>query len=194
MFCPSLRNFLPSQYRKSLADQFSLYGPKNKAETIGKWLSQKQIFFRTPFTSDPNIEICNPHAPTASAPRTNGVSYSGTSSGGGYVTRTVEEIRSDVIGMFDTLEQSESLPEVEADPRVITPLLSHQKQGLYFLQNKEKERVFGDKEEDNNSLWRLRYGKNGQSSYYNVITGHEERQKPLEVYGGILADMMVCGY
>ena len=169
----------------------SLYGPRNKVETIGRWLSQRQIYFRTPFISDTGIEVCNPHAPIASAPRSSGISYSNASSGG-YVTRTVEEIRSDVMGMFDTLEQSESLPEIEADSRVLTPLLGHQKQGLYFLQNKEKERVFGEKDEDNNSLWRLRYGNGGRRTYYNVITGHEERQKPQEVYGGILADMMVC--
>ena len=171
----------------------SLYGPKNKAETVGKWLSQKNIYLRTPFTSDHGIDLCNPHAPVLSTPRTSSTSQSSTtcSVGGGYVTRTVEEIRSDVLSMFDSLQRSETLPETEADSRVTTSLLSHQKQGLYFLQNKEKGRVYGEKDEDNNSLWRLRYGKNGQQSYYNVITGHEEREKPPEVYGGILADMMV---
>ena len=92
--------------------------------------------------------------------------------------------------MFDSLQQSDSLPEKDADPRITTELLSHQKQGLHFLENKEKERVFAEKDEDNNSLWRLRFGPSGQRSYYNVITGHEERQKPAEVLGGILADMM----
>ena len=49
-------------------------------------------------------------------------------------------------------QKSENLPEMDADPRITTELLSHQKQGLYFLTNKEKERIFSDKEEDNSSL------------------------------------------
>ncbi|KAG8528534.1 uncharacterized protein KY384_007452 [Bacidia gigantensis] len=171
-----------------------LYGPKNKAESIGKWLSQKQIYLRTPHNWDHGLELCNPHAPPVQAlPRTsNNVSHVGGSNSG-FVTRTVEEIRSDVTGMFDSLQQSEDLAEVDPDPRITTELMSHQKQGLYFLQNKEKERTFGDKDEENNSLWRLRYKPNGTRSYYHVITGHEERQKPPEVRGGILADMMGLG-
>ena len=92
--------------------------------------------------------------------------------------------------MFDSLEKSENLPEMEPDPRITTELLSHQKQGLYFMTQKEQERVFSDKEEDNNSLWRLKFKPNGQRIYYNVITGREEHNKPPEVLGGILADMM----
>ena len=173
----------------------NLYGPRSKAVSLGRYLSQRNIFLKTPFMVDAGVEVVNPHAPTNAAPRTsmNGAPSTNTGPGSGYVTRTVEEVRNDVIGMFDSLEQSENLPEMDADPRVTTELLSHQKQGLYFLTNKEKERVFSDKEEDNNSLWRLKYQANGQRSYYNVITGKEERNKPPEVLGGILADMMGLG-
>lgn len=61
------------------------------------------------------------------------------------------------------------------------------------MTRKEKERVFSDNEEDNNSLWRLRYKDNGERFYYNVITGQKEKTKPPEVLGGILADMMGLG-
>ena len=117
----------------------------------------------------------------------------GYAGGSSFQMRTVEEIRNDVIGMFDSLEKSENLPEMEPDPRIMTNLLSHQKQALYFMTNKEKERVFGANEADNSSLWRLEIGNNGQKSYYNVITGQEERQSPPQVLGGILADMMGLG-
>ena len=148
-----------------------------------------------PFNYDAGIELCNPHAPIQNAPRTNDTrnASSGPTYTPGYVTRTVEEVRSQVIGMFDSLEKSEGLPEVEADPRITTELLAHQKQALFFLKKKEAERVFSEKDEDNNSLWRLRYGASGQKTYYNVITGNEERVKPPEVLGGILADMMGLG-
>lgn len=107
------------------------YGPKSKATLIGNWLSLSQIKLRTPFSSDAGIELFNPHEPSPILPRTSNSygSLSGLGSGG-YVSRTVEEVRSDVIGMFDNLENSETLPEMEADIRVTTNLLSHQKQGL----------------------------------------------------------------
>lgn len=72
-------------------------------------------------------------------------------------------------------------------------LTDSRKQGLYFMTNKERERVFSDEEENNSSLWRLKLRPNGQPMYYNVITGNEERTKPPEVLGGILADMMGLG-
>lgn len=173
----------------------NIYGPKSKVVTIGNFLSSKQVYLGTPFSVDAGTETCNPHAPrTSGLPRTG---LPGTSTGSGlsasYAARTHEEIRSDVIGMFDSLERSENLPEMEPSPLIITKLLAHQKQGLHFMANREKERVFSEKEEDNSSLWRLKYKLNGQPVYYNVITGNEERNKPPEVLGGILADMMGLG-
>ena len=172
----------------------NLYGQKKFAAGIGKFLGQRQLWLRTPFAVDSGIEVCNPHAPKVNAvlPRT-GLSGMATAPGAGYVTRTVEEIRNDVIGMFDNLQKSENLPEMDPDQAIITPLLSHQKQGLYFMTNKEKESVYSDNEDDNSSLWRLKYRPNGQRMYFNVITGKEEREKPPEVLGGILADMMGLG-
>lgn len=173
----------------------NLYGPKSNAGLIGKFLAQKQLYLRAPWFVDAGIETCNPHAPsTGVLPRPAFTSTSGAKgSGAGYVSRTVEEIRSDVLGMFDSLEKSESLPEMTPSPLVTTKLLPHQKQGLRFMTNKEKERVFSDKEEDNSSLWRVKYRPNGQRIFYNVITGQEELTKPPEVLGGILADMMGLG-
>lgn len=171
----------------------NLYGPKSKATSIGKFLSQKQLHLRAPIMVDAGCEVYNPHLPkTGTVPRTALVGRSGGSSGG-YVSRTAEEIRSDVLGMFDSLQKSENLPEMEPSPLIVTKLLKHQKQGLYFMINKERDRVFGDKEEDNSSLWRLKYRSNGQKIYFDVITGKEEHKKPPEVLGGILADMMGLG-
>lgn len=168
----------------------NLYGPKSQAKKIGPWLSQKQLYLRDPLDYDRSYEVCNPHAVQSSSilPRTSGLARET-----GYVYRTVEEARSEVLGMFDSLEKSENLPEMEPDGRITTELLSHQKQGLHFMTEKEQERIFSDKEEDNNSLWRLKLKPSGQRIYYNVITGREEHKKPPEVLGGILADMMGLG-
>ena len=172
----------------------NLYGPKIKAQPLGKFLRQRNVLLGPPFMVDNGIEVVNPHQPADTPPRTSLGGIQGAPRvAPGYVVRTAEEIHNDIVGMFDSLEQSENLPEVEADPRIITPLLRHQKQGLYFLTKKEEKRIFSDNDEDNNSLWRLRYRHNGPPTYYNVITGTEERNKPPEVLGGILADMMGLG-
>ena len=176
----------------------NLYGPKKNAEAIGKFLSQKQLYLRTPFGVDAGIEVYNPHSlHLSSLPRTgltgSAASSAGSGAGTGYSTRTVEEVRNDVMSMFDSLEKSDTLPEMKPDTRVKTELLSHQKQALYFMTKKEKARVFGNKDEDKNSLWRLKLRPNGQRIYLNVITGKEERTKPPEVLGGILADEMGLG-
>ncbi len=171
----------------------NLYGPKSRAVSIGKFLSQRQIYLRNPFLVDAGCEVYNPHAPQTSVLQKTILSGRSVGSSAGYVSRTVEEIRSDVLGMFDSLQKSENLPEMEPSPLITTKLLTHQKQGLYFMTHKERDRVFGDKEEENSSLWRVKYRPNGQKIYYDVITGKEEPKKPPEVLGGILADMMGLG-
>lgn len=172
----------------------NLYGPKKNASGIGRHLSQKQVWLRMPTFSDANVEICNPHASAATAsPRTTGGSYNSSSSGNGYVTRTQEEIHSEVSSMFDSLQKSEDLPEMEPSPLIRTTCLKHQRQALHFMEDREKVHVISDDEKDKSSLWRLRYRSNGNPSYYNVITGKEEVARPPEVLGGILADMMGLG-
>ncbi|KAI9718546.1 MAG: hypothetical protein M1812_003997 [Candelaria pacifica] len=172
----------------------NVYGKQKQGVAIGRLFSQKQVWLRTPLLVDSGIEICNPHAPKVGTIPKNAPS-TGTSSGvnAGFVSRTVEEIRNDVMGMFDSLEKSDVLPEMEPDPRITTPLLTHQKQGLYFMMKKEEGRIYSSEEEDKKSLWRMHVRPNGQRMYYNVITGQEERRKPPEVLGGILADMMGLG-
>ena len=170
----------------------NVYGPKKYALQIGRHLSQKQLWLRNPLFVEAGTELYNPHQiekPPQPPSRPLGA-YGSRPTG---PVRTTEEIRNDVLGMFDSLERSDALPEMKADPRITTELLKHQKQGLYFMTNKEQERVFGVDEKGNSSLWRLRIGGNGQRSYYNVITGQEERTSPPQVLGGILADMMGLG-
>ncbi len=172
----------------------NVYGKQKEAVMIGRLFSQKQVWLRTPLLVDSGIETFNPHVPKAGVPSKPASSSAGASGvGGGFVSRTVEEIRSDVMGMFDSLEKSETLPEMTPDPRVITPLLTHQKQALFFMMKKEEGRIYSMEEEDKKSLWRLHQRPNGQRMYYNVITGQEERRKPPDVLGGILADMMGLG-
>lgn len=187
-------NLLPgSPCSQRLKLDLTLYGPRNRASDVGVILSQKQMWLRTPLLLE--RELVNPHAELLLTNPIQRPAHSSSSvCGFGYsAMRTVEEIRSDVLSVFDSLQQSEKLPLMDPDPRITTELLAHQKQGLYFMTNKEKERVYGDSDAANSSLWRLKFAANGTKSYYNVITGEEERQSPPQVLGGILADMMGLG-
>lgn len=171
----------------------NLYGQRKYVAAIGKYLAQKHIWLQLPMGVDAGIETVNPHAKVRPVHRMALAGSTGVSPSSGYITRTVEEIRQDVLGVFDTLQKSENVPEMEPDPRVLTPLLAHQKQALYFMTEKEKEQPAGNDADGSYSLWRLRVRNNGQRTYFNVITGKEERTKPAEIQGGILADMMGLG-
>ncbi|KAI9641082.1 hypothetical protein NHQ30_010511 [Ciborinia camelliae] len=171
----------------------NIYGPKKHALQIGRFLSQKQLWLRTPLSVEAGIELHNPHAiekPSRNLQPTSST-YSSYASRSQAPVRTTEEIRNDVLGVFDSLPRSENLPEMEPSPLITTELLKHQKQGLHFMTNREKERNYEMK--DKCDLWKLSYGNNGQKIYYNVITGDQERKSPPQVLGGILADMMGLG-
>ncbi|KAI2624396.1 SNF2 family N-terminal domain-containing protein [Hypoxylon sp. NC1633] len=172
-----------------------IYGPRKSARPVAKYLSQKNLWLRNPPRVDPGIKYENPQlvegpqpppavkeqpkaAPAVTAPS---------------MMRSVEEIRSEVMGVFDSLTKSEELPEMEPDPRVQTELLKHQKQGLYFMMHKERPRQFDDEGKIADSFWQIRLGNNGQKTYYNVITAQSDREPPPETLGGILADMMGLG-
>lgn len=192
----AIRNKAPTEFPgqpcSAYFDMFiNLYGPKSKAPTVGQWLGRNNLWLKMPVSPDPGFEICNPHVKVPPNPARSAAVSSAPREA--YVYRTAEETRSEVMSMFDSLGNSEDLPEMEADERIITPLLKHQKQGLYFMIEKEKESVIRDQEEDRGSLWRLKYRPNGQRMYYNVITGREERNEPPAVLGGILGDMMGLG-
>ncbi|KAK7981864.1 hypothetical protein PG988_004102 [Apiospora saccharicola] len=172
-----------------------LYGPRRSAKAIGRHLSQKQLWLRNPTRLDSGIKYENPQslqgvnrpqplirdregAPAVPMPQT---------------VRTVEEIRNEVMGVFDSLTRSEDLPHMEPDPRITTELLKHQKQGLHFMMTKEQPRQLLNIGKTTNSFWQLKTSISGQQSYYNVITGQMHQQPPPETFGGILADMMGLG-
>jgi SNF2 family DNA or RNA helicase len=109
------------------------------------------------------------------------------------MVRSVEEVRSEVMNVFDSLTKSEDLPEMEPSPIITTELLRYQKKGLYFMITKEQPRIFAPNGKTPDSFWQLQYGPSGMRLYRNVITGQVHDRKPPETFGGILADMMGLG-
>ncbi|KAI1180728.1 SNF2 family N-terminal domain-containing protein [Nemania sp. FL0916] len=180
---------------KSYPLDLVLYGPRKAAMTVGKYLSQKGVWLRKPMIIDNGVQYENPQEnterlrpPPPPAPRPQ-PAYQPA-----YITvRSVEEVKSEVMGVFDSLTKSEDLPEMDPHPRVKTELLRHQKQGLYFMTSKEKPRQYASNGQASGSFWQLHHGQHGQMQYRNVITGHIHDRKPPETFGGILADMMGLG-
>ncbi|KAI9890228.1 MAG: hypothetical protein M1814_004390 [Vezdaea aestivalis] len=178
--------------------KINVYGAEKFAEQIGRHFTQHEIALRTPRQLLRGFVVINPHVKANAAKGASATSSQSVASRFGtrslQTSRSVEEIRTDVMSMFDTLTRSTNLPEVSVDPRVLTQLMSHQKQGLGFMLNKEMPRTFGSNESDNNSLWRIRDTGLGQRSvYYNVVSAHSVKDEPAEVLGGILADEMGLG-
>jgi SNF2 family DNA or RNA helicase len=170
-----------------------MYGPMKCIKTVGRHLTHHNITLTSPTFVDRGIKLVNPHA-DAYKPQVVPRNYNdGLHARSFTTTRTLEEIRSEVMGLFDTLAKSDELPEMLPDASIQTPLLKHQKQGLYFMTMREKPRDQQDKQKMTASLWQTRARPTGQRVYFNVVTGQEQPHAPPESLGGILADMMGLG-
>lgn len=176
-------------YRVSI----NLYGLRKDAELVGKHLSQHNVWLGTPNLVEQGVPVFNPHAERRRVMALYTPPATSRGRSVGYEVRTAEEVNDAVMKMFDQLKSAENLPEMEPSPLVLTPLLRHQKQALWFMTEKEKPRKFGPKEEDNNSLWRIAYRANGMKCYREIISGTTVDEEPPQVLGGLLADMMGLG-
>ncbi|KAL2292654.1 hypothetical protein FJTKL_07758 [Diaporthe vaccinii] len=169
---------------KSYPLQLMVYGKYRYAKTVGYNLEKAGLNLLSPTRVDKGVSVFNPLAkenrPVA-APRI----YANPAPPP--VARTEEEIRSDVLSVFDSLKETEDLPEQEPDDRILTPLLKHQKQALQFMAGREDTSDMVDE------LWQKRTDARGQLTYYNVITNEQSRRAPVKAQGGILADMMGLG-
>ncbi|KAG9530861.1 hypothetical protein KCU93_g2213, partial [Aureobasidium melanogenum] len=174
---------------KSLDISITLYSAAEHAKGIGRHLSQRQIFLYKPTVVPHGTEVLNPHVPNYNVVPKSSTSATVTAqSTTGYRVRTTEEIKSDVLSMFDRLGKTEELPEAEADSTLVkTELMQHQKQALWFL---TKHETPTPPEED--PLWKFAIRKDGTRAWYNVITG-DEMKKISPILGGLLADQMGLG-
>ncbi|RFU74360.1 hypothetical protein TARUN_7895 [Trichoderma arundinaceum] len=175
-----------------------LYGPFKYARNVGFLMERYRLSLQPPYMIQKGIKLCNPHTPEylrslkelskSSANRAPASSRSITST-----PRTVEEIRSEVMGVFDSLTRSDELPSRDPPPSILTPLLPHQKQGLYFMMAREKPREQQLQEKGMVSFWQTKSKPSGQKFFHNVITSESQAAAPSDTRGGILADMMGLG-
>jgi SNF2 family DNA or RNA helicase len=171
----------------------TLYGPVRYAKSVGAHLSKHGLKLLSPPMVQKGIKVYNPQVNEYRPPVPKSYAQDGRSVVAVPTNRTVEEVRSEVMGVFDSLTRNEDLSSMDPDPSVVTPLLKHQKQGLFFMMNREKPRHLHAQDKAMVSFWQTKLSPSGQTLYYNVITGQHERTAPPETRGGILADMMGLG-
>ncbi|KJR82311.1 SNF2 family DNA-dependent ATPase [Sporothrix schenckii 1099-18] len=180
-----------------------LYGAPSFGKAIGKRLAKFGFKLVKPVRYDANVRLAIPqqdpnmlangdakpmHA--AGLPSHAAQQYASTMNS---TARTMEEVRSEVLHVFDSMANAEDLPETEPSPSVTTQMLRHQKQGLYFMMHRERPMAAQSGSKLSSSIWQKKTSLANQTLYYNVITGQNEVQPPSETLGGILADMMGLG-
>ena len=177
-----------------------IYGAATFGRAIGKRMTKHGLTLVKPNHYDADIRLAVPEQASANA-GPGGVALPGRPA---YTTptihaassvaiRTMEEIRSEVLNVFDSMASSEELPEMDPAATVLTPMLRHQKQALYFMTHREKPLAEQVDTKLVSSIWQVKPTLGNQAMYYNVITSQTETSPPSESLGGILADMMGLG-
>lgn len=176
-----------------------LYCPRKNATNIGNYLLKTKIFLDDPVFELHRYDYFNPQThsqwtkESTTYPNFEAPQYHNYSASNSYVLRSVDEIRSDVQNVFDTIGAVETLPLREPSSLVRTPLYKHQKQALYFLWDKEQIHEGDGADQRTDLLWQPKYHNSGQKFYQHVITGQESPTRPPNCRGGILADEMGLG-
>ena len=176
--------------------ELMVYGPRKYANQVGNHLMANKVNLVSPPRVEIGVKVFNPLAKENRLPTVSRPSSAAGSSGQYHpppVVRSVEEIRSEVLGVFDSLPKSEELPEMEPDGRIQTELLKHQRQALFFMTSRESEQLPDAGKAIVTSTWQRKKDRFGATVYYNVITNQTQREQPPPALGGILADMMGLG-
>lgn len=170
--------------------QVILYGKHKYINGVGAILAHYRLKILTPTRVDKGVRFINPlqHENRVTVVPRQRQAYEPAPAPP--IARTVEEVRSEILTVFDSLAHSESLPELEPSHDILTPLLKHQKQGLYFMTGREDP---SSSAQYANTIWKQKRGNTGNVYYSNIITGEMAREPPTNTLGGILADMMGLG-
>jgi len=172
----------------------NIYGPRKYGPQIGNHLTKYDLKLVSANFLPPGMVVENPHGVQHRKPDVKRYYLAQNQPLAVGPSRTTEEVRHEVMNVFDSFGDRQNLPEAEADPAIQTPLLTHQKQGLYFMQDRESVGLAGrDVDSARPSIWKKhRALLSGGVEYVNVITGSTESTFP-EPRAGILADMMGLG-
>ncbi|KAK1825710.1 SNF2 family N-terminal domain-containing protein [Podospora conica] len=170
-----------------------IYGPRKYANTVGTHLSKNRVKLVSPLRVEPRVKVFNPLASENRAQLAMRTPGPGDSRPPQHtITRSADEVRSEVFSLFDSLQKSDDLPEMVACDLITTPLMKHQRQGLYFMTSREGD-VKDANELVSRSTWRCGKDASGATVYRNLVTDETQPDFPQVARGGLLADMMGLG-
>ena len=130
----------------------NVYGPMMNIGAIANVLADNNGRLKKPSQTD--ALGCVPPTPSPSGP---------------WALPAPVDAEAAVFGILEEPQkQVECLPNAKANPRITTPLLKQQKQGLHFMMSKGRDCDCTDSK-GNPSLWRS-FGHSGRAMYENVIT------------------------
>jgi SNF2 family DNA or RNA helicase len=162
-----------------------VYGPFGKFQTVGAFLENYDVCLQTPRGCDSNRRYRNPHALKGldpDAPYTNDLDL--------IAQRPQLRAWEGSSSYLDDMEFPEVFLEAETPSAIKTPLYRHQRQGLYFMLQREGGWTMrGDMKFD---IWE-QILISGVPVYKNTINDDEQLAPPATFRGGILADEMGLG-
>ncbi|RPA80180.1 hypothetical protein BJ508DRAFT_210556 [Ascobolus immersus RN42] len=176
---------------QQLSVYINVYGQERMAGMVGGHLRAKGITLHSPLYPDP-VPYLNPHDPKNRALVNQHLNrfVEPTPTSVQTVTKTQDELKTDVITVLNHLERWKDLDEMEQDDKIVTPLLGHQKLGLAFMTARENDVEHNG---TTGSLWEYTKPHYGKARWRNIITMDEIDTPPPQCYGGILADVMGLG-
>ncbi|KAF8244002.1 hypothetical protein K440DRAFT_29880 [Wilcoxina mikolae CBS 423.85] len=136
-------NFTQARSKVKLEIFLNIFGVSEFGELVGKYLSDNKVFLQHPKYPEAGFPYRNPQIISK---RFNAVITENTLTGGIPVIPNNPAMESCVVSarpaelleFFNNIYKSAILDEVCGNWRLKTQLLSHQKQGLYFLQRREQ--------------------------------------------------------
>ncbi|KAF8545103.1 SNF2 family N-terminal domain-containing protein [Trichophaea hybrida] len=139
---PSLK-FTQTRSKVKLEVFLNIFGVSEFGELVGKYLSDNKVFFQHPKYPEAGFPYKNPHIISK---RFSAVITENTLTGGIPVLSDNPTLESCAVSarlaepleFFNNIYKSAILDEVCGNWRLKTQLLSHQRQGLYFLQRREQ--------------------------------------------------------
>ncbi|KAF2446332.1 hypothetical protein P171DRAFT_442729 [Karstenula rhodostoma CBS 690.94] len=168
----------------------NIYGPRNVAQEIGSVLSCKKIYLQRPDYTKPGVAYDNPHILKLG-------NFQHPFNGQDVEMRTENQPESEVAKadafqktidtIYSSLTRGQTLARLEGDDRLKTQLLTHQKQALDFMSQRENGPI-----PEKFRLW-VPSEQDGRPCQRHIITNNASLSEYPETGGGILADEMGMG-
>lgn len=157
----------------------NVFGNEVLAEEFGVFFEKLVIYLQDPVACNRNVPYRNPHL-LAQDDKVVMTSSLGP--------KPNVEIFVTPADIFDTLLYTGNLPEAECPTMLRTPLLTHQKQALYFMRRSESTSRIGDSP---HHMWTEK--RMCGIVYTNTITSESQKTRPKDFFGGLIADQMGLG-